>query len=459
MSRSTGAPCILVTGSGRDVEAVAATVAAINRAVAAMVCHVVAILPGVNGMEEVEQRTAQYTYDVPFTLVHRPTDLGTQFGFTLEGGAIPPTPGDCILCAVDQKAGILRHLNFSPVLTVIGIQRGPLLGPDLLPPSPHPSLPVDSARASSILGVPAVCINLASPSSDNPMRAAAQAIEVVIPHILGCLKATNPRWPAPLNFPRAHFPFPTRGRWSLGRDVSIPPQLLSDPRFASPDPMEAAVARDNWAMGGENDWTAGLSPETSTTSSADWTLCEARRVLREAFCEGDLFLCINVPGTWSSDETSSDRFEPTRPGVLWHCQYVQPQYGSSSSPSQALSNETSWSVDNADVFGRSIPQLKAGCKNEAGGFVSQDNTSSVGLNSRAVTSAKGLMALPESIVIKRGTVLSDGVMCGDVEAVFNGRASITTLQTWPSGHPFSLTDVLLAYTLVQGQDGLPAWLV
>ena len=166
-----------------------------------------------------------------------------------------------------------------------------------------------------------------------------------------------------------------------------------------------------------------------------------------------------MPGTWSSDETLSNRFEPTRPGVLWHCQYVQPQYGCSSTSSQALSAETSWSVDNADVFGRSIPQLKAGRKNEAGGFVSQDNTSSVGLNSKAITSAKGVMELPESIVIRRGTVLSDGVMCGDVEALFDGRTSITTLQTWPSGHPFSLTDVLLAYTLVQGQDGLPAWLV
>lgn len=469
-SNAKNAPCIVITGNGQDVEAVAAMVNAVHRAVATMCCHVVAILPNNSSNETMEQVnaaehcTARYTYDVPLTLVHRP-DLGTQFGFLLEGGDAPPTPGDCILCAVDQKAGILRHLNLSPVLTVIGIQRAPSLGPDLLPPSPHSSLPIDSARASSILGVPAVCINLASPSPDESLSAAIQVTEVVIPHILGCIKATNRRWPAPLNFPRAHFPFPTRGRWSLGRDVPMPPQLWSDSRLTSPDPMEAAVARDNWAMGSESDWAAGLSCSDNKVNRppADWTLREAKRVLREAFCEGDLFLCINVPGSWSSNDQVENRFEPTRPGVLWHCQYVEPQYGSTS---RSFTDETSWSMNNTDVFGRSIPKLKAGQKNEAGGFVSQDNTSSVPSNViNTITSAAApadhitITELPKSFVIKRGTVLNDGVMCGDVEAVFKGKASITALQTWPSGHPFCLSDALLAYTLVQGTDGLPEWLI
>jgi broad specificity polyphosphatase/5'/3'-nucleotidase SurE len=35
---------------------------------------------------------------------------------------------DCVLCAVDQKAGLLAALGLSPVLVVVGVHRGPALG-------------------------------------------------------------------------------------------------------------------------------------------------------------------------------------------------------------------------------------------------------------------------------------------------------------------------------------------
>eukprot|EP00775_Hariotina_reticulata_P010303 gene10303-10462_t len=47
---------------------------------------------------------------------------------------------------------------------------------------------------------------------------------------------------------------------------------------------------------------------------------------------------------------------------------------------------------------------------------------------------------------------------GDVEAVFSRRASVTTLQTWPTSHPLSLRDDVLAAALDEGPAGLPAWL-
>jgi hypothetical protein len=63
-----------------------------------------------------------------------------------------------------------------------------------------------------------------------------------------------------------------------------------------------------------------------------------------------------------------------------------------------------------------------------------------------------------SFTVRRGTLLSDAAACGDVEAVFEGRAALSVVQTWPAGHPLSCRDELLLAALDEGPGGLPAWL-
>jgi hypothetical protein len=62
---------------------------------------------------------------------------------------------------------------------------------------------------------------------------------------LAVLKQTG-GYPQASNHPRAHFPFPQRGRWALGRELAWPDAQLAH--------EEAAAARrqlhdDCWALG------------------------------------------------------------------------------------------------------------------------------------------------------------------------------------------------------------------
>ena len=67
--------------------------------------------------------------------------------------------------------------------------------------------------------------------------------------------------------------------------------------------------------------------------------------------------------------------------------------------------------------------------------------------------------VPVSFTIGKGTVLMDGSVRGDVDAVFSGTASVTTAQTWPHSHAFSLMDRVMVEALREDSVyGLPAWL-
>lgn len=130
--------------------------------------------------------------------------------------------------------------------------------------------------------------------------------------------------------------------------------------------------------------------------------------------------------------------------------------------------ERSWKVDSGDLWGRTLPQQGySSHEPSAGAFVNQDNTSKVmslltgdtTLSSSGTTgSTKSMLQLPSSFTPLRGTLLSDAVTKGDVEAVFSGLASVCTLQTWPCGHPFALRDELMVTALIEDAKGLPAWL-
>jgi hypothetical protein len=211
-------------------------------------------------------------------------------------------------------------------------------------------------------------------------------------------------------------------------------------------------------------------------------------MLQAACADGDALLCLNVPPTWSE----AAGFAAARPGVLWHCHQVEPQqqqpeHGGSWRSREAATSR-SWAVDGHDLYGRTLPAASYGSSVPTGSnFVGQDNTRKVAherssyaaedssssssssrwcststhsssSSSSSSSEANWQDAAPASFTIRHGTMLSDAAACGDVEAVFGGRAAVTLLQTWPAGHPLSLRDELLLAALDEGPGGLPAWL-
>jgi hypothetical protein len=63
---------------------------------------------------------AEYSFDEQLQLIPLP-EPNT---YCLRGASA----ADCVLCAVDQKAGLLAALGLAPVLVVVGVHRGPALG-------------------------------------------------------------------------------------------------------------------------------------------------------------------------------------------------------------------------------------------------------------------------------------------------------------------------------------------
>jgi hypothetical protein len=324
------------------------------------------------------------------------------------------------------------------------------------------------------------------------------------------------------NFPRAHFPFPEEGRWALGTQLPLPQGSAAASGSSSTSSWQSydcwALGDDNSWLG---DYTSrNSSSSSSSSSSRDGNASRKRvyRTLQGAFADGDLLLCLNVPPNWQE----SAGIAATRPGVLWHCwqveaqqqqqqqqQFAQPVASSSSSSSSSSgtegeqgtaspvaaagrwshlysnSNSRSWQVDSQDLYGRTLPSSGYGSQVPMGSnFVGQDNTRAVlaDNNSRSDSSWRSTTdgtdslqqqqqqqqegcgvqrgaSIPSSFVVQRGTLLNDAAACGDVEAVFAGRAALTVCQSWPAGHPLTVRDEVLLAGLDQVPGGLmPAWL-
>lgn len=248
------------------------------------------------------------------------------------------------------------------------------------------------------------------------------------------------------------------GRWALGKELPLP-QQASSPHWQ---------AKDCWALGEDNSWYGSRQQ-----AGAHWPAAEAAEVLQRAFADGDTFLCLNVPPTWQSGSVPA--FASTRPGVLWHCYQVEQgsrggqhepgRRGDAAAAPGNSSGSSSWQVQEQDVFGRSLPSSSFSSSQSvaSGAFVAQDNTDKV--IAASTTGAQQqqpqqlLVSSPITYVVRRGTLLNDHATAGDVDAVFSGKAAVSTLQTWPAGHPLALRDeVLVAALNEDATTGLPAWL-
>jgi hypothetical protein len=188
---------------------------------------------------------------------------------------------------------------------------------------------------------------------------------------------------------------------------------------------------------------------------------KARRLLQQAFAEGDLLLCVNVPARWRGPRDAHP-YASTRVGVLWNC--TQVVAAGAASDGAASEAPLSWRASGQDLFGRSLPsQGYDSAAPVAGAFVAQDNTDKVeqGLAGTAAgggAAATAAAGVPSSFTVQAGTLLADSALAADCEAVLQGRCSVAALQAWPATHPFAIADQLLVHTLVEGELGLPAWL-
>lgn len=80
-------------------------------------CEAVVVQPAEQTLPSPAAAAAALTFDQVLQLVPQ-QDYGTY----IVPGA---TAADCVLCAVDQKAGLLQSLGLCPVLVVVGLHRGP----------------------------------------------------------------------------------------------------------------------------------------------------------------------------------------------------------------------------------------------------------------------------------------------------------------------------------------------
>lgn len=145
-----------------------------------------------------------------------------------------------------------------------------------------------------LLGIPSIAACLASPSPGAPISGAAAAAALLAAQALTALKQCS-SIPA-CNYPRAHYPLPTRGRWALGRELPLPRSAIESgsgvgaAANTSTSPHGLA-GRDCWALGDDGSWFGGRSGEVGAVGMKR---DEAVRLLRTAFSEGGEPACAAI---------------------------------------------------------------------------------------------------------------------------------------------------------------------
>lgn len=157
-----------------------------------------------------------------------------------------------------------------------------------------------------------------------------------------------------------------------------------------------------------------------------------------------------------------------------HCR-DEVERASQAAPVDAREDLARRGATDRDLWGRSLPSQALAAPSSStlttGSFVSQDQAASVTQRAQhgregtyrresvgAASGPRGGQTM--SFEVGRGRTLSDPVLAGDVDALFGGRISVSAAQTWPAGHPCSLTDAALAAGIAEDDEtGLPRWLL
>lgn len=378
-------------------------------------------------------------------VLHDDRDGLTRGGVELQLERVPAWEGcfrlvgasgeDAAIVSTDPTQGLARCLGLAPVLCVVGVARETCLGEDA-----NGARTTRAARRAAVAGVPTVAVSVPTRSNDAPLQPATNALVSVLRRVASIIDTD-----VPSNCPRSHFPFPTTGRWSaVGTDQFPVDAALASQLFAR-DAGDFA-ADDCWSLGG----SGVLSHVSDGTARLDLTPAERRKVLQDAFREGDVFLSVSVPPRWEGSE-----FASARPGVHWRQQSVTqcPGSGGSNSPGGRVSSSS-------DLWGRTLPAQSLGDAraSEANArFVPQLATDALIEKSSSVSSATA--TLPRGFTVGPGTVVADDSAKGDVDIVMGNKVAVCATQTWPHAHAFSLLDAVAAESLRQDPStGLPLWL-
>ena len=375
-------------------------------------------------------------------VLHDDRDGLTRGGVELQLERVPAWEGcfrlvgasgeDAAIVSTDPTQGLARCLGLAPVLWVVGVARETCLGEDA-----NGARTTRAARRAAVAGVPTVAVSIPTRSNDAPLRPATNALVSVLRRVASIIDTD-----VPSNCPRSHFPFPTTGRWSaVGTDQFPVDAALASQLFAR-DAGDFA-ADDCWSLGG----SGVLSHVSDGTARLDLTPAERRKVLQDAFREGDVFLSVSVPPRWEGA-----LFASARPGVHWRQQSVTAN-GSGGEPGGRVSSSS-------DLWGRTLPAQSLGDAraSEANArFVPQLATDALIEKSSPVSSATA--TLPRGFTVGPGTVVADDSAKGDVDIVMGNKVAVCATQTWPHAHAFSLLDAVAAESLREDPTtGLPLWL-
>lgn len=357
------------------------------------------------------------------------------------------------IVALDPTGGLIAQMGLSSVLCVVGVARDVSLGEDM-----HGSRAVRAARRAAVVGVPTVVASAVTRSGmEGKIDACLKALKVVLKQVKGVISMERAK-----NCPRSHFPFPTNGRWaSLGTTAfPIEDEALSKAIFDDSSGIDFA-SKDAWSFSGS---IAPARDSSNRGSSKTGETPERRRkAIRDAFGEADVFLHIHVAPNWMEN-----KFQSTRPGVLWR--------------QQRVSSDDRDDDKTPDAFGRTLPMQSIAADetraDESGAsFVRQLATESMIAqrrnennknNNNNAEEKKDIenKVIPSVFKVSSGTVVADDSHKGDVDAVSKGFAAISTISAWPQGHAFAILDDVLVESLREvrsssssGLVGLPSWLV
>ena len=187
--------------------------------------------------------------------------------FSIAGGSLE----EATLCTLEPKYGLAAQLQVDPALVVVAGGRGHALSSQLLQHS-H----ARAAQEAALQGCPAVALTLATSSPTVPTELAMDAAHAPLLALArgarGGEGGVGLRTPD--NWPRAHFPFPERGR------LGSPPPLQRKEQRRGAQLRDYAIA-DCWALNEGHDLLTP-TPTATATAPATATPQDAQQQEREA---------------------------------------------------------------------------------------------------------------------------------------------------------------------------------
>ena len=265
------------------------------------------------------------------------------------------------VCGSDPTSGLVASLGFACVVCVVGVAREPCLGED----AANAGATRAGRRAAVTSGVPTVVA--AVPASDVGVGAGGGR-----PGRAGAFVASDAKQQnalaggAPKLSRGAHFPFPTNGRGRVsGRARSRGRTRRWRRRRRAPRRGRAGGSRneDCWSLGGGASAFGGVvgdprrggagsraSIDDDDERSVPHDARSLRASLREAFRDGDVFVCVSAPPRWEA--RGENGFAACRPGVLWRQERVRAEFSDESATRTRRAGDTN---DTNDAFGRTLP--------------------------------------------------------------------------------------------------------